>query len=104
MTLQIDILYTKDCTDWETADRFLRQALDGLGLEAEFSYWPVETDRQAIEWDFIGSPTIRVNGYDLFPAQGAAAGLKLRSYATEEGMLGHPTYAMIYAALEALVS
>ena len=104
MALQIDILYTEDCTDWEIAAQLLQQALDDLGLEAEIQYWLITSDREATEVDFIGSPTIRVNGYDLFPAHSdIPAGLRLRSYITEEGVLGHPTYAMLYEALHAFV-
>jgi hypothetical protein len=99
MALQIDILYMSDCTDWEDAAQLVQQALTDLGLEAEFQYWLIENDRQAIQTYFTGSPTIRVNGYDLFPVEGATAGLRLRSYWTEEGLLGHPTYNMIREAL-----
>lgn len=99
MALQIDILYTADCTDWEIATQLLQQALADLNLEAEFNYWLITNDRQAIQTYFTGSPTIRVNGYDLFPVEGATAGLRLRSYWTEEGLLGHPTYNMVYGAL-----
>lgn len=103
MTLQIDILYIEDCTDWQNADQILKQVVADLGLQAEFKYWLVENDRQAIEWNFIGSPTIFVNGQDLFPTTGVTAGLKLRSYFTEEGLLGYPTYDMLHAALQPLV-
>jgi len=100
MDLQVDILFTKDCTDWETADELVQQALQDLGLEADFNYWLVESDRKAIEYNFIGSPTIRVDGEDLFPVRGSPAGLRLRSYFSAEGMLGHPTYDMLVAALQ----
>lgn len=99
MALQIDVLYTADCTDWEIATQIVQQALVDLGLEAEFSYWLIENDRQALQSYFIGSPTIRVNGEDLFPVKGATAGLRLRSYWTGEELLGHPTYEMAYEAL-----
>ncbi|MBN1430102.1 MAG: hypothetical protein JXB07_17155 [Anaerolineae bacterium] len=103
MALQIDILYTADCTDWETAVEIVQQVLVDLNLEAEFQYWLIENDRQAIEAYFTGSPTIRVNGEELFPVPGAIAGLRLRSYWTEEGMLGYPTYNMVYEALSQYV-
>jgi hypothetical protein len=99
MSLQIDILYTSDCTDWELSRDLLLQALEDLGLQAEISYWLIENDRQALQTYFVGSPTIRVNGADLFPVEGATAGLRLRSYWTESGIQGHPTYDMIHEAL-----
>lgn len=104
MTLHIDILYSEDCTGWEAADQLRRQALADLGLEAEIAYWPITSDAQAIETYFVGSPTIRVNGYDLFPVEGATTGLKLRSYFSEEGLLEYPTYNMLVEALQALVN
>jgi hypothetical protein len=99
MTLQIDILYTRDCKDWEEAARRVDEALGALGLAGEFSYWLVDSDRKALEWGFVGSPTIRVNGEDLFPVRGAASGMRLRSYFTPEGMVGCPTLEMIIEAL-----
>ncbi len=100
MALQVDILYTADCTDWQLAVELVQRALAELNLESEIQYYLIENDRQALQTFFIGSPTVRVNGYDLFPVKGATAGLRLRSYLTDEGLLGHPTYAMILEALK----
>lgn len=102
MTLQIDILYTADCTDWELASQLVQRALEELELDADIRYWLIQNDREALQAYFIGSPTIRANGGDLFPVQGATAGLRLRSYLTDEGLLGHPTYTMIRDALKNL--
>ena len=100
MSLNIEILYSKDCTDWETAAQLMEQALAELGLESDITYWLVENDRQAIEWHFIGSPSVHINNADLFPSD-TPDGLRLRSYFTEEGLLGHPTYNMFLEALQA---
>lgn len=102
MTLQVDILYTKDCSDWQTLAEMATQALEELGLEAEFQTWLVETDKQAIEWGFSGSPSIFVNGQDLFPIDDPN-GLALRSYETEEGLLPYPSYGQLIAALQMAV-
>lgn len=99
MALEIDILYTADCTDWEITGQLIAQAVDELALEAEIRYWLIENDRQALQAYFIGSPTVRVDGNDLFPVEGATAGLRLRSYLTDEGIMGHPTIQMIRDAL-----
>ena len=95
MTLQIQILYIDDCTDWQETIELVEQALSELQLAAEMTTFRIENDRQALQSYFVGSPTVLVNGADLFPVQGATAGLRLRSYWTEEGLLGHPTFAMI---------
>jgi hypothetical protein len=104
MIHQIDILYMRDCPDWEEADALLQRALADLGIEAEINYYLIETDRQALETYFTGSPTLRFDGYDLFPESASVtAGLRLRSYVTPEGVLGHPTYEMLVEALQAAI-
>jgi hypothetical protein len=103
MALQIDVLYTRDCVDWEEYARLVDAALGELGVAAEFNYYLVQSDRQAVEIGFIGSPTIRVNGEDLFPVPRAASGMRLRAYFTPEGMVGCPTYDMIREALSRFV-
>ena len=95
MTLQIQILYIADCTDWQETIDLVHQAIAELHLTADISIFQIENDRQALQSYFVGSPTVIVNGADLFPVEGATAGLRLRSYWTEEGLLGHPTFAML---------
>ncbi len=101
MTLRIDIPHTSDCTDWPTAAEFVAQVLNDRWLDAEVGSYPVKSDRQAIELNFIGSPTILVNGVAPWPIPGAPAGLRLWPYFTEQGRLGHLTYAMLYDVLQA---
>jgi hypothetical protein len=101
MPLEIDILYTNDCTDWEITGELIQQVSQELNLDVELRYWLIENDRQALQAYFIGSPTVRVDGSDLFPVEGATAGLRLRSYLTDEGIMGHPTYQMLVSALSA---
>ena len=101
MALEIDILYTADCTDWEITGQLVQQVVEELALGAEIRYWLIENDRQALQAYFIGSPTVRVEGNDLFPVRGATAGLRLRSYLTDEGIMGHPTLQMLREALGA---
>jgi hypothetical protein len=59
----------------------------------------VETDEEAIERQFVGSPTIRLDGEDLFPGGSEDYALGCRVYTTPEGLRGWPTGDMIGAAL-----
>jgi len=61
----------------------------------------VLTEEQAVAEGFAGSPTIRVDGEDLFPAQrrDETHALSCRIYASPEGPKDHPTEAMVRAAL-----
>nr|MBN1228331.1 hypothetical protein [Anaerolineae bacterium] len=99
MTLLVNVLYTDDCLDWQTYVELVDMAIQELGFEAEYTYTLITSDRDAMDNQFIGSPTIRINDEDLFPVKGAASGKRLRSYFTAEGMVGYPTYEMILDAL-----
>ncbi len=97
--MDIEILYFEGCPSWQTAQAHLRQALDRLGLDAEIGLVRVETPEEAVEARFVGSPTIRVRGRDLFPADHEDYALGCRVYATPEGLRGWPTVEMIEEAL-----
>jgi hypothetical protein len=53
------------------------------------------------DWsDFLGSPTILVNGEDFFPTERRATrATSCRLYATPEGPKNHPTATMVSEAL-----
>jgi len=48
---------------------------------------------------FHGSPSILVDGVDLFAEPGAGVGLSCRVYRTPEGLSGAPTVEQLRAAL-----
>ena len=58
------------------------------------------SDEKAGRLRFPGSPTIRVDGRDLFPfVERGIWALGCRTYATPEGLKGYPTREMILDAL-----
>jgi hypothetical protein len=62
----------------------------------------VNTDEEAQQLRFPGSPTIRVDGDDLFPVpEREVWALGCRTYLTPEGLKGWPTPQMLRDALEA---
>lgn len=62
----------------------------------------METDAEAQATRFVGSPTLRVNGEDLFPVGQSQYALGCHVYATPEGLHSWPTQAMIMDALKVL--
>jgi hypothetical protein len=56
----------------------------GLDPE-EIDVREVETEEQALEEDFVGSPTIRINGRDVEERSGWRAGLTCRVYRLRDG-------------------
>ena len=60
-------------TDW-TIDR-VKDVAQQLDLDIELITVRIDTFDEIMEWNFIGSPTVRVNGVDIDPsARGDAFG------------------------------
>lgn len=98
--MKIQLLYFWDCPAWhETLDNLKKV----VGEDADIQVHMVETDEEAVERQFVGSPTIRVNGQDLFPPNHSDYALACRVYQTPSGLSGVPTTQMIRAALSAAV-
>ncbi len=78
----------------------LRKVLAEEGIDAEVELVAVITDEKAKRLRFPGSPTIRLDGPDLFPApEREDWRLGCRVYATPEGLRGSPTAGMIEKVL-----
>jgi hypothetical protein len=42
------------------------------GIEIDLKIVPVESQEQAQQWKFLGSPTVQVNGLDIEPSARSA--------------------------------
>jgi len=93
--LRIELLHFEGCPGSTEVLGILENLVVQEGFAAEIL--PVIPD----DWsDFPGSPTILVNGEDLFPAERRATrATSCRIYATPEGPKNHPTAAMVREAL-----
>ena len=98
--MRVEVLYFGGCPTYVAATRNVREVLTELGMDAEVELVGVNSDEEAERLRFPGSPTIRVDGRDLFPiAERDVWALGCRTYATPEGLKGHPTREMIREAL-----
>jgi hypothetical protein len=94
--VRVSVLYFAACPAWQEAGRRVRLALDRLGhTTTGVTFVPVETE----ELGFPGSPTITVDGVDLFPHGPQATGLSCRLYPTATGMAAVPEVADLVTAL-----
>jgi len=59
----------------------------------------VETAEEAERIGFHGSPSILVDGVDVFAEPGADVGLSCRVYRSADGLAGAPTLEQLRAAL-----
>ena len=98
--MKVEILYFEGCPTYVQAEETLRGVLAEESIEARVELVAVNTDEEAQEIRFPGSPTIRVDGEDLFPVPDRSQyALGCRVYATPEGLRGSPTAEMMRAAL-----
>ena len=66
----------------------LREEMTAAGLDAEaIDVREVSTDADAEREEFVGSPTIRVDGRDLQPVPGEPIGLSCRVYRLADGRI-----------------
>jgi hypothetical protein len=99
--VEVRLVYFDGCPNWQLARTRLRQALDRLGrAPVPISEVQVETADEATAAAFAGSPTIQIDGWDLFPTSTKwAGGLACRLYRTPAGFAGVPRAEDIMSAL-----
>ena len=98
--MKVEVLYFDGCPTYLEAENTLRRVLSDEGIEAGVELVAVNTDEEAQRLRFPGSPTIRVDGRDLFPTpEREDWRLGCRVYATPEGLKGSPTAEMLKDAL-----
>lgn len=98
---RIEVLYFDGCPSTDAFLPRLRHLLAQLGATDRLELRRVETIGDAERERFLGSPSVRVDGYDIEPGADERTdyGLKCRLYRTESGMQGEPPTDWVLAAL-----
>jgi len=98
--MDISLQYFDGCPNWMiAAERLAVIAAERPGVIVSRQLVESPEDAEAI--GFRGSPSILVDGRDLFPDPSAAVGLACRIYATPAGFAGAPTLAQLREAISA---
>jgi hypothetical protein len=97
--MDIALLYVDDCPNWKVADERLA-AIAAEGTDVQVTRHLVHTPEEAERIGFHGSPSILVDGIDVFAEPGDRVGLSCRVYRTPEGLAGAPTVVQLRAALD----
>ncbi len=99
--MNIQILFFEDCPSHDEALSRLREVLQEEGIEADLEVIKIETEEEAQQRHFVGSPTILVGGRDIDPpSPGTRYGLACRAYVLEDGRISPlPSREMIRKAL-----
>lgn len=93
--LKIELLYFDDCPSWKKALEILSETLMKLEIHEEVKLVLVDTQEEAVNHKFSGSPMIKVNGEDIFPTGQENYALGCRVYQTPDGYKGWPTKDMM---------
>lgn len=84
--MQVQFLYFEGCDSHEEGLARLKSVMEAEGISDTIAIIKVETDAQAAEWRFVGSPTILINGEDIVPVpNGSFFRLTCRTYRHEDG-------------------
>jgi hypothetical protein len=103
---RVEFLWWRECPSWDRALAELREEMQRAGLDPDaVELREVETQRDAEREDFVGSPTIRIEGRDLRPAADEPIGLSCRVYRLRDGRPSPiPDRDDVRAALEGFVA
>jgi len=99
--VDVELLMVAECPHEHDAAVLLRTALDEVGLVSTgFRTTVVASPHEAQQRGFIGSPTVLLDGADLFSAPDQAPGLACRVYPTPTGSAGVPALRELLRALK----
>jgi len=96
--MDITLLYFEDCPNWKVADERL-SAIAAERADIRLTRHLVETPAEAERTLFDGSPSILVDGVDVFAEPCSEVGLSCRRYLTPDGYEGAPTLEQLWAVL-----
>ena len=99
--MKVELFYWRGCPSYPEAQRLVEEVLARAGVDAAVELREVETDEQAAELRFPGSPTIRIDGRDVDPpGADAPPALTCRIYHLPDGRVSPvPTREQIEAVL-----
>jgi len=98
--MELEVLHIEDCPNWREAGARAARALARIGRpDARVTFRMLRSSDDAARTAFAGSPTLALDGVDLFPSDGRTADLACRVYITAQGLAGLPTEDQIVDAL-----
>jgi hypothetical protein len=97
----VELLYFDGCPHYEAVLARLEDLLRQAGVDGRVRLRNIPDEAAAVRERFLGSPTVRVDGYDVEPGAGERSdfGMACRLYATDEGSVAMPLDKWILDAL-----
>jgi hypothetical protein len=72
MKVEVKVLFSEGCDNTPPTIDLIKQTVLESGIEIDLKTFPVESQDQAQQWKFLGSPTVQVNGLDIEPSARSA--------------------------------
>lgn len=91
----IELLYIEGCPSWQNGLENLKIALREEETNALVSTIKVKDNDHAARLKFLGSPSFRIDGKDLWPEERPSYSISCRIYKTPAGLKGWPSVAML---------
>lgn len=101
--MKVEILYFDGCPSWQEGLANMEAALLKEKLPGKVDLVLVKDNQQVENLEFLGSPSFRINGIDLWPEERPQYALGCRVYATSKGLKGVPTVEMLREKIRAHV-
>ena len=99
--MKVSLLYSDGCPDWEQTLADVRNVLAEYHVDADVELIKVSSQQQAEKMEFLGSPTVRVEGMDVEPdILESGFNLECRLYWIDEDPVDRPPKEWIAAAVE----
>lgn len=98
--MKIEFLYFDGCPNHEQAYKLLQEILAERQIDVAVERIEIKDDEAAVRHQFVGSPTIRIDGVDVDPVTDDQAYAKTcRVYLVSGELSGLPARAMIENAI-----
>jgi len=97
--MKVELLYFDGCPSWLSGLKNLHAALKANEMDVSVELIQVMDNDDAARRKFLGSPSFRVNGIDLWEEERDTYSLSCRVYATPEGIKGSPSVSMLQEAI-----
>ncbi|KAF0109881.1 MAG: putative alkylmercury lyase [Chloroflexi bacterium] len=101
---KIQLLFIDGCPNFMTASRNLEASLRLLEIDIKPEQIIINDDIEADHYSFQGSPSIKVDGVDLWEKKADEYHIGCRVYPTPEGLKGSPTVEMLVERLRSILN
>ncbi|MDL1943640.1 thioredoxin family protein [Chloroflexi bacterium CFX2] len=102
--MKIELLYFDGCPSWQSGLQNLHSALKANRLDVPVELVKVLDNDDAARRKFLGSPSFRINGVDLWDEERETYSSSCRLYVTPEGVKGSPSVTMLREAIHRVVA